>query len=100
MHKVVCKKCKVARQVKLTQTPMGRMIDWLESPATTHHPICSGRERLDGHMGWQCKCGNNDLMTRQEKRMIADPVRPKAQEINEIMRNMVPDKPKFDLVAV
>lgn len=100
MHKVICLKCKAERKIKLTESLSGKVIDWLESPETQFHPIVSGRERLDGQMGFQCSCGNNDLMTKQEKRVIKNPVSPKSKEIEEVVKNLQPDKPKFKLVAV
>lgn len=62
--------------------------------------VISGRKRLDQQWGWQCSCGNNDIMTAQEKRMIADPVQPTPMEIDTIIKNIVPDKPKFSMEKV
>lgn len=78
---------------------MGRRIDWLESPENARHPIVSGRERLDGQWGFQCICGNNDLLTTQEARTFSNPVAPKPQEINDIVKNLKPDKPKFEMAV-
>lgn len=80
-------------------TMLGKRIDWLEAPETQNHPIISGRLRLDGQWGFQCSCGNNDLMTKQEIRSFSNPVAPKPQEINQIVKSLKPDKPKFRLLA-
>lgn len=77
---------------------MGKRIDWLENAENANHPIVSGRERLDGNWGFQCKCGNNDLMTIQEARTFSNPASPKPQEINEIVKKLQPEKPKFAMV--
>lgn len=98
-YKIICLKCKAERQIKIMETAMGKRIDWLETPETAHHPILSGRERLDGQWGFQCSCGNNDLMTVQERRTISNPISPKPQEINDIIKNLIPDKPKFEMVG-
>lgn len=57
--------------------------------------VISARKRLDGQWGFQCSCGNNDIMTAQETQMISDQANPKPQEIEQIMQNLIPDNPKF-----
>lgn len=98
-YKIICLKCKAERPIKVFQTALGKRIDWLETPANSHHPIMSGRERLDGHFGFQCACGNNDLLTSQEKRTFSNPAAPKPQEINEIVKKLQPERPKFEMVG-
>ena len=56
----------------------------------TDHKIASFRERIDGYYGWQCLCGNNSLMTVQERNEIADPTSPKPQEVADIVKNLAP----------
>jgi hypothetical protein len=60
----------------------------------------SGRERLDQEMGWQCLCGNNDLMTEQEKRTFTNPAAPTPQQINDVVQNLRVYKPKFNMVEI
>lgn len=98
-YEITCLNCKATRKIKIVKTVAGSRIDWLESAENANHPILSARERLDGQWGFQCACGNNDLMTAQEKRNIANPQNPKAQEVNEIIENLKPDKPKFSMVV-
>ena len=62
--------------------------------------VISARKRLDGQWGFQCSCGNNDIMTAQETQMIADQANPKPQEIEQIMQNLIPDNPKFIMETV
>lgn len=45
--------------------------------------------------GWQCFCGNNDILSNQENRVITDKVDPDPQEINQILKNLEPQKSKF-----
>lgn len=97
-YKITCLKCKATRDIVIQKTAVGNRIDWLESKNNLHHPIVSGRERLDGQWGFQCSCGNNDLMTKQEKDTISNPASPKPEEIDTIVKKLKPDKPKFYLV--
>lgn len=45
--------------------------------------------------GWQCLCGANDLLSKQEAREITDKTNPDPQEINQILKNLKPQKAKF-----
>ncbi len=97
---ISCLKCKAERRIKVTQTQLGRQIDWLEKEAPKPDRIISGRERLDGQFGFQCLCGNNDLLTTQEASTFSNPAAPKPQELEDIVKNLVTDKPKFRMVTV
>lgn len=97
-YQVTCGQCGAERKVKLAKAPLGTQIDWLEDG--TNHDIVSFRERLDGQYGWQCLCGNNDLMTVQERTSISNPAVPKAKEIDEIVKSLKVQKPKFNLVEI
>lgn len=99
-YNIICSKCKGERQIQLHSTAMGKRIDWLEETTKADTPIVSGRERLDGAMGFQCICGNNDLLTEQEKRIFSNPASPKPQEINDIVKNLKVDQPKFEMVSI
>ncbi len=72
----------------------------MEKDAPEPARIVSGRERLDGQFGFQCVCGNNDLLTTQEANTFSNPVAPKPQELEDIVKNLVADKPKFQMVSV
>lgn len=45
-------------------------------------------------------CGNNDIMTDQEQRVITDKVNPNPEEINQILKNLEPQKAKFVMARV
>lgn len=59
--------------------------------------IISGRYRLDMNFGWQCKCGNNDLVTKQEKRDIRNLQAPDPKDISKVLKAIQTDKPKFKM---
>lgn len=88
-YKVTCLKCKNFNIVPIADD---RNVMW-----KTADRIISARYRLDGNWGFQCICQNNDIMTRQEKEMIADPANPKPRELSSIIKNLQPQKPKFSM---
>lgn len=96
---VTCLECGAERRIKVVESIDGPKVDWLESADNANHPIVSARFRLDNQWGFQCVCGNNDLMTTQESRSMINPVRPTPQEIAEIVKNLKPDKPAFRLAV-
>lgn len=54
--------------------------------------VISARKRLDGRWGFQCMCGNNNILTEQEKRVISDYAQPTPQEVDEIKNNLEVDE--------
>ena len=87
-YKVTCKKCSGSNVIAVDDK--SHQIFWKGCDR-----IISGRFRLDNNWGWQCLCQNNDIMTEQEKRMIADPANPKPKELSDIIKDLKPQKPKF-----
>lgn len=60
--------------------------------------IISGRKRLDGNWGWQCLCGNNSLLTKQESRTITNLQSPDPKEIEQVIKTLVIEKDtRFDM---
>lgn len=57
--------------------------------------IISGRYRLDEQWGWQCICGNNDIMTKQEIDEISNPQSPDPKEIFQIIKDLKPQPSQF-----
>ena len=92
-----CGNCKAQRKIRLISTAAGETIDWLESDDNANHPIVSARKRLDGQWGFQCTCGNNDLLTDQEKRIITNPAQPDIKEIDMVVKNLESQPAKFNL---
>lgn len=88
-YKITCKNCK---QSDLIEIDKDTVILWEKNKNTY---IISGRKRLDMQWGWQCFCGNNDILSNQENRVITDKVDPDPQEINQILKNLEPQKSKF-----
>lgn len=99
-YTVICKNCKASRDVQIHKTPVGFRVDWLESDENSNHPICSARHRFDGEWGWQCKCGNNDLWTEQESRVVKNKITPAPAEINAIVENLEKSIKRFEMVGV
>ena len=94
---ITCTNCNARRNIKIVQTASGEMIDWLETPELANHPIVSARKRLDGQWGFQCQCGNNDILTDQERRTITNPAEPDMKQIDEVIKNLVMQPPKFEM---
>ena len=95
---ITCADCNAIREVGIVKGPMGDVIDWLDNKP--EEQIVSGRPRLDGEFGWQCLCGNNDLMTPQEKQFIGKNLSPKPSTIKEIMDDIKPEIPRFKMEKV
>lgn len=99
-YKVICGKCGGSRVIEVHPSPMGERIDWMEDKQPEPFTIISGRKRLDGQWGFQCVCGENDLMTAQEVEHFDNPAAPTPQEINDVVKKLIVDKPKFKMVVV
>lgn len=80
-------KCKQSDKVAIED---GRNVFW----GKPDH-IISARRRLDGVWGWQCLCGNNDLMTEQEQRTIKNHQSPDPEDIQTVLDNLKVQKSKF-----
>lgn len=86
MFTIICTSCKGSSVIRLNETVQGKIIEWLKIGK-----VISGRERLDMNMGWQCYCGNNSLMTKQELEHITNKSQPEPKEIMEIRNNLIPE---------
>lgn len=91
-YKVVCGKCQGSSTATIIDN---QSVAWEKVDK-----VISARKRLDDNWGWQCLCGNNDLMTTQEKKQITDYKDPDPMEIAQVVKNLVPEKPTFKMVAV
>ena len=92
-RKVTCHDCQSSRVVSLTTSVFVTTIDWQEDGQS--HNIISFRHRLDGNLGWQCRCGNNDLLTPQEALGFSNPAAPTTQELADIVANLKVYPPRF-----
>jgi len=100
-YKVICQQCKAEREIRIFDSANQQTIDWLEDrPGALQSKIVSGRKRLDGNWGFQCLCGNNDILTKQEDKMITNPASPQPEELSTIVNNLKVQAPKFALVEV
>lgn len=91
-YRVTCKKCKNSEELIIDTS---NTIYW----KPVKH-IISGRFRLDMNWGWQCICGNDDLITQQEKREIRNLQSPNPSDITKVLKALVPDKPKFKMELI
>ena len=91
-YKVVCKNCKESEDIVIDDQ---NNIYW--KPVKY---IISGRYRLDMNWGWQCLCGNNDLVTDQEEREIGNLSAPDPIDISKVLKSIIPDKPKFEMRTI
>lgn len=91
-YKITCKNCKQSDVLEIVEDTN---ILWQNNTY-----IISGRRRLDMQWGWQCFCGNNDILTDQEERMITDKENPDPLEINEVIKNLEPQETKFAMDRV
>lgn len=93
-YKITCLTCNATRFVALIRTNHGSsIIDWLDN--SPDEKIVSGRKRLDSAWGWQCLCGNDDLLTEQEQKHISNKQKPDPKEVADLAKRLVPQKPKF-----
>lgn len=91
-YQVICANCKRSDEVGL----IGETLIW---EGNKH--IISGRHRLDGEWGFQCgACGNDDLLTDQEKEEIADLQSPDPKDIEKVVSGLRPQKPRFTMVKL
>lgn len=64
-HKVTCLKCKQSDNVMIVRNPItgGRIISFEAGAAT---PFLSGRYRADGQYGFECSCGADTRLCKEE----------------------------------
>lgn len=87
-YTVTCGNCKESSKVGIVN---GVSILW-----NNEGNVVSGRKRLDGNWGFQCiSCGNDDLLTEQEKKDIKNLQQPDPKDIDQVIQNLVPQKPRF-----
>lgn len=92
-YTITCKDCNQSRNIKIDRLDR---IDWLEDGKD--YSIVSARKRFDGEWGFECTCGNKDIMTEQEKRMISNHAQPQPEELKTIINNLKIQAPQFELV--
>lgn len=92
IYKVTCLNCKKSDRVDIDKK---NNIQYL----STDH-IISGRYRLDMQWGWECLCGNNDIVTEQEKKEIRNLQAPDPVDITKVLKALKPDKPRFEMAGI
>lgn len=79
-YEIVCLKCKGNSKVHISPNDE---VGWQQV-----NSVISARKRFDAQWGWECLCGQNSLMTDQEKRSIRNYAQPEPMEIQQIMKNL------------
>lgn len=91
-YKIICKDCGATEIIQLK--PNDGVI-WGKPKM-----IISARRRLDNQWGFQCFCGNNDLLSKQERKEISNFQQPDPKEIRKVVNNIKPSKMNFAMEAV
>lgn len=86
--RVTCMNCKSNDLVTINEADRAVMWGHVDR-------IISARYRLDNSWGFQCICGQNSLMTKQEKDQITNYQNPDPKEISEILKNLIPEKRQY-----
>lgn len=91
-HKIVCNKCGKSDVVGMHESNL----IW-----GSNKFIISGRKRLDGEWGWQCLCGQNTLVSKQERKTIKNLQSPDPKDIQQVIDMLVIQKDhKFKMETV
>lgn len=85
-YKIICDNCGNADVIGLDSE---NHVIWGEPKN-----IISARLRTDGQWGYQCNCGQNSLVTKQENENIRDLSKPSIQELTTIKKNLIVKKDK------
>lgn len=100
-YNIKCINCGAERTVGIIEGHTGQQIDWLDNnPSPEVVKIVSGRKRLDDNWGWQCICGNDDILTDQEKEISTDKQNPSPKDLATVIKNLIEQKPKFEMELV
>ena len=98
---ITCKDCEARRQIGIVESDGRELIDWIDNNANpTTAKIVSGRKRLDSKWGFQCVCGNDDIMTDQEKNILDNYQDPSPQSIVDVINNLKTQKMKFGMEKI
>lgn len=100
-YKVTCLKCNGSSTFEVIHEGNLRLL----APAVIRwmkvDKVISARKRLDNKFGFQCLCGQNDIMTEQEERYIKKPEQPPTgDEINFIVSNLKETQPMFAMEGI
>lgn len=99
--KITCVECGANRMVGIIKHQGRYIIDWFDNhPDPDLVKILSGRRRMDDNWGWQCICGNDDILTNQEKEHITNKQNPDPMEIAALAKSLIPEKPKFNMERI
>lgn len=106
-YKVTCLNCSGSNIVSImdngnVKSSQRYMIDLNEDHKVNPDYIISGRYRSDMNFGWECKCGNDSRIARQEvsdiERLVVNGGRSVIEKIVEGLK--VNDEKKFRMVEL
>lgn len=93
LYRVKCKNCKRTEDIAIDEQ---RNIHWGDVKN-----IISGRYRLDMQWGWECGgCGNNDLVSDQEKAEIKNLQAPDPNDISKVLKAIKTQEPRFEMTVL
>lgn len=92
-YRVQCTNCNNTEEIIVDKD---NTVFWGKMPTY----IVSARYRLDMNWGFQCICGNNDIITKQEQKEIANLQAPDPVDISRVLKSIIPDKPRFKMFPV
>lgn len=92
-YKVTCLKCKKEAFVRISD---GHQIDY-EGGMNTN--LLAGRWRKSLDFGWECTCGNDNRLCKQEKDEMDNLVTGTPQQIAQIVKSLnIADNKQFNMV--
>lgn len=93
-HEVTCLKCKRVADVVIGDNT----ITFGGGIATN---LLAGRFRKDGEIGWECSCGNDNRVSKQEKDSLDQLVKGTPQQIADIVNSLsIPDNKQFTVRTI
>lgn len=96
-YQVTCLKCKKSDNILIDK----RSIIAFEKGASTN--FLAGRYRKDMQWGWECICGNDNRLSKQEENMFDTLIDPRSNKlgIDKIMAGLkLDDSKQFKMEAV
>lgn len=93
-YEVKCLKCKKSAFVNIGAD---HRIDF-EGGVQTN--LLAGRYRADSEFGWECTCGNDNRISKQESKQMDQLVKGTPQQIADIVKTLsIPDSKQFQMVG-
>lgn len=96
-YEVTCLKCGKSDIVTINEA-RHQILRWDKMMATN---LLSGRYRKDLNWGWECICGNDNRLAKEEKGEMAQLVQAPPMKIKQIADSLkIPDAKQFKMARV